>query len=97
MVDRCLTALVAFAFGVLVRDVAQDWRDAAAKPAATYRDLPAPARELSYPLCPDGWIRSCSDAKECRIKCLSPLRIDDAAPARLEPKGHLDQAVKSRS
>lgn len=86
---------LAFALGVIVRDVAQDWRDQPAQVKAIPAPVPSvprPAREpwlLTHPLNCDGLVvRACADWKPCRTACL-PARVDDPRSLRFEPKGDL--------
>ena len=89
----------AVALGVILRDVAQDYRDhprlAQPLPAAWAHEpagaaaYPAPAG-LQFPLCEHGHVLSCADGRACRYACL-PFRIDDPRAAGLEPERGLDR------
>lgn len=79
-VNHFLTACMAFATGVLVRDIAQDWRDPP-KPSPQKR-LAMPAAERPQPQCRlvkngrpyAGWIFSVNDAGRISGACLYDKR-----------------------
>ena len=85
--ELAVAIVVAFGFGVLVRDVAQDYRDAqreaAPLPVSERSAALYPARaSLLFPLCePEGggWVALCADGRDCRFACLpAVLRVDNA-------------------
>lgn len=93
--DQVVGLTCAFALGVLVTLASEDQRH----DQREGRLLPAPERSalidrappsLQFPLCDEGgWAAFCSDGQECRIRCLGALRVDYAAPARLEAERDL--------
>lgn len=94
-----LGMVCAVALGVLLRDVAQDYRDpprlAQPLPAAWAHEPtgavidPAPV-SLQFPLCEHGYATSCADGLPCRSSCLS-LGVDDPRSASLKAEGRLDR------
>lgn len=96
MTERGIIIVIAFAAGVLVRDIAQDWRDQAPKAQPTRTQAPEPVHRppreswvLTHPLTCDGMqVIMCSDWKPCRTTCL-PARVDDPRALGLKPKGNL--------
>lgn len=103
MGERLIGYVCFFAFGVLLRDVAQDWREplreARPLPAAVGYGppgafIPAAPASLLFPLCEEGWIASCADGRACRFACLQPLSMDDPRAVPLKSKRDFERPVR---